>query len=67
VQCGYPADIANGDYKLLNDSVGYMSQVLYSCDEGYKLQGRAQLTCDLDERWDGPPPRCQREYTHLTP
>ncbi|XP_046667022.1 uncharacterized protein LOC124358766 isoform X1 [Homalodisca vitripennis] len=58
VQCGYPADIPNGNYQLLNDSVGYMSQVLYSCDEGYKLIGRAQLICDLDERWDGPPPRC---------
>ncbi|XP_014247487.1 sushi, von Willebrand factor type A, EGF and pentraxin domain-containing protein 1 [Cimex lectularius] len=59
IQCGYPADITNGDYQLLNGTVGYLSQVLYSCNEGYKMTGRAQLTCDLDERWDGPPPRCQ--------
>lgn len=26
------------------------------------MSGRAQLICDLDERWDGPPPRCQRMY-----
>ncbi|XP_039286802.1 uncharacterized protein LOC111056767 isoform X2 [Nilaparvata lugens] len=59
VQCGFPADIQNGDYDLLNGTVDYLSEVLYSCDEGYKIQGRARLTCDLDERWDGPPPRCQ--------
>ncbi|KAL1117244.1 hypothetical protein AAG570_004570 [Ranatra chinensis] len=59
IQCGFPADIANGGYQLLNGTVGYLSQVLYSCDEGFKIIGRAQLTCDLDERWDGPPPKCQ--------
>ncbi|KAF6202358.1 hypothetical protein GE061_004757 [Apolygus lucorum] len=59
IQCGFPADIANGDYQLLNGTVGYLSQVLYGCHEGYKMVGRAQLICDLDERWDGPPPRCQ--------
>lgn len=21
--------------------------------------GRAMLTCDIDERWNGPPPRCE--------
>jgi hypothetical protein len=36
-----------------------MSRVIYSCDEGYELVGRAQLTCDIDERWNGPPPRCE--------
>jgi hypothetical protein len=24
--------------------------------------GRAQLACDIDERWNGPPPRCERKY-----
>lgn len=23
--------------------------------------GRAQLACDIDERWNGPPPRCERK------
>lgn len=60
IQCGYPADIANGEYILVNDSVGYLSRVVYSCDEGYEMIGRAQLACDIDERWNGPPPRCER-------
>lgn len=23
------------------------------------ITGRARLTCDIDERWNGPPPRCE--------
>ena len=23
------------------------------------FKGRARLTCDIDERWNGPPPRCE--------
>lgn len=59
IQCGYPADIPNGDYTLVNDSVGYLSRVIYSCDDGFEMVGRAQLACDIDERWNGPPPRCE--------
>lgn len=62
IQCGYPADIANGEYTLVNDSVGYLSRVIYTCDEGYEMIGRAQLACDIDERWNGPPPRCERKF-----
>ncbi|CAG9854104.1 unnamed protein product [Phyllotreta striolata] len=59
IQCGYPADITNGEYNLVNDSVGYLSRVIYTCDEGFEMIGRAQLACDIDERWNGPPPRCE--------
>lgn len=63
VQCGYPAEIPNGDYRLINGTVNFLSQVVYTCNKGFHLQGRAELTCDLDERWDGPPPNCVREYS----
>ncbi|XP_060535402.1 uncharacterized protein LOC132707526 isoform X2 [Cylas formicarius] len=59
IQCGYPADIPNGEYTLVNDSVGYLSRVIYVCYEGFEMIGRAQLSCDIDERWNGPPPRCE--------
>ncbi|KAJ8962939.1 hypothetical protein NQ314_005656 [Rhamnusium bicolor] len=62
IQCGYPADIANGEYNLVNDSVGYLSRVIYTCEEGHEMIGRAQLACDIDERWNGPPPRCEPIY-----
>ncbi|KAJ1523628.1 hypothetical protein ONE63_001471 [Megalurothrips usitatus] len=59
IQCGFPADVAHGSYRLLNGTVSYLSRVLYSCQDGYRMLGRALLTCDIDERWNGPPPKCQ--------
>lgn len=58
IQCGFPAEIPYGSYKLINGTVNYLSQVQYSCVEGYDMNGRDKLICDLDERWDGPPPKC---------
>lgn len=54
-----PASIPHGSYELINGSVGYLSTVIYKCSDGYEMAGRAMLTCDIDERWNGPPPRCQ--------
>ncbi|XP_058790737.1 uncharacterized protein LOC131663955 [Phymastichus coffea] len=59
IECGYPASIKHGEYTLINDTVTYLSQVLYTCEEGFEMTGRARLTCDIDERWNGPPPRCE--------
>lgn len=59
IECGYPASISHGGYTLINNTVSYLSQVLYSCEDGYEMTGRARLTCDIDERWNGPPPRCE--------
>ncbi|XP_026470514.1 uncharacterized protein LOC113374759 [Ctenocephalides felis] len=67
IQCGYPAEIRRGSYSLLNDSVGYLSEVLYTCEPGSRMIGRARLTCDLDERWNGPPPRCEPTQCELLP
>lgn len=51
----------NGQYQLINGSVAYRARVVYSCDEGFEMSGRANLMCDIDERWNGPPPRCDRK------
>lgn len=59
IECGFPAEIAHGSYDLINGSVSYLSHVQYSCDAGYEMVGRARLICDIDERWNGPPPRCE--------
>ncbi|XP_037937179.1 uncharacterized protein LOC119670829 isoform X2 [Teleopsis dalmanni] len=59
IECGLPASIPHGSYELTNGTVGYLSLVKYSCQEGYEMIGRALLTCDFDERWNGPPPRCE--------
>lgn len=39
IECGYPASIKHGEYTLINNTVGYLSQVLYSCEEGYEMTG----------------------------
>lgn len=62
IECGLPASIPNGAYELINGSVGYLSTVVYSCNDGYEMIGRAMLTCDIDERWNGPPPKCEGKW-----
>nr|XP_014087510.1 uncharacterized protein LOC106615707 isoform X1 [Bactrocera oleae] len=59
IECGLPASIPHGSYDLINGTVGYLSVVKYACAKGYEMIGRAVLTCDFDERWNGPPPRCE--------
>lgn len=59
IECGLPASIPHGSYDLVNGTVGYLSTVIYKCNEGFEMLGRAMLTCDIDERWNGPPPRCE--------
>ncbi|XP_047543760.1 sushi, von Willebrand factor type A, EGF and pentraxin domain-containing protein 1 isoform X2 [Vanessa atalanta] len=58
IECGFPADIAHGAYELINGSVSYLSHVQYACESGYEMVGRSRLVCDIDERWNGPPPHC---------
>lgn len=61
LECGVPADIENGRLVYLNETViarGFKSVIEYQCDIGYVAVGRTELMCDVDERWNGPPPRC---------
>lgn len=61
LECGLPAPIRNGGYYFVNETRHYLSVVRYECKPGYTLVGRAELVCDIDERWNGPPPRCERK------
>ena len=56
-----PAGIRHGRYSLVNNTRGYLSMVVYECDQDFVMVGRSELICDVDERWSGPPPRCERE------
>jgi hypothetical protein len=29
------------------------------------MNGRDRLICDLDERWDGPPPKCTGKISNI--
>ncbi|XP_022695665.1 uncharacterized protein LOC111264227 isoform X4 [Varroa jacobsoni] len=59
IDCGRPAPTANGQLELLKGTTHYLSTVQYSCNVGFVLVGRAQLVCDVDGRWNGPPARCE--------
>ncbi|CAB4067596.1 unnamed protein product [Lepeophtheirus salmonis] len=58
IQCGAPAEIPNSLITLQNRSFVFDSKIKYECKRGYILAGRSILTCDVDGRWDGPPPHC---------
>ena len=59
LECGPPAQVPNGHYTLINGTRGYQSMVRYSCEEGHVMVGRSDLMCDIDQKWNGPPPRCE--------
>jgi len=62
LECGMPADIVNGQLDFINGTRQFESVIQYECDPGYVLVGRSQLMCDVDQRWNGPPPRCEPVY-----
>jgi len=59
LECGLPAQVPNGQYTLINGTRGYQSTVRYECEEGHVMVGRNDLMCDIDQKWNGPPPRCE--------
>ena len=52
-----PADIPNGKLAFINGTREFESSIKYSCNPGYILVGKDSLMCDVDQRWNGPPPR----------
>ncbi|NXE07815.1 DAF factor, partial [Lophotis ruficrista] len=60
-QCANPADPVNGRAVVLTDLL-FGSKVNYTCDEGYKLVGGSQRTCEVSGirvEWSGDAPVCQ--------
>jgi hypothetical protein len=57
LECGMPADIVDGKLVFVNGTREFKSIIRYVCDPGYVLVGRNELMCDVDQRWNGPPPR----------
>jgi hypothetical protein len=57
-----PADIAHGRLQFVNGTRQFQSIIRYQCQPGYVLVGRSDLLCDVDQRWNGPPPRCEPVY-----
>ena len=74
LECGMPAEVEFSKMTFVNATTsnneiaekssprGFKSFVRYDCDPGYVAVGRSLLMCDVDERWNGPPPRCEPVY-----
>ncbi|KFQ79184.1 hypothetical protein N337_12503, partial [Phoenicopterus ruber ruber] len=61
-QCANPGDPENGRAVVLTDLL-FGSKVNYTCNEGYKLVGGSQRTCEVSGTqvsWSGDAPACQR-------
>ena len=67
LECGMPADIPNGKLVFVNGTRQFKSIVRYTCQPGHVLVGRSELTCDVDQKWNGPPPRCEPVYCDEPP
>ena len=62
VQCGDPGTPQNGNRTVHGTRDG--RTVMYTCDEGYSLQGNAYRTCSSSGEWSGELPLCTSELVH---
>jgi len=67
LECGLPAEVEKAELTFVNGTRRFGSLIRYDCHPGYVAVGRAVLMCDVDERWDGPPPRCEPVYCQEPP
>ncbi|XP_066469620.1 sushi, von Willebrand factor type A, EGF and pentraxin domain-containing protein 1 isoform X1 [Tiliqua scincoides] len=65
VKCPLPPEISNGKYII--HGLTYLSNVSYSCDTGYSLQGASVLVCDDSATWSNLPPDCEIVSCGLPP
>ncbi|KAL0970174.1 hypothetical protein UPYG_G00238360 [Umbra pygmaea] len=56
VTCGDPPYIDGADFTLKGNT--YLSTVIYTCAEGYKLQGSEEVVCEASGEWSSPAPLC---------
>ncbi|PKU44337.1 von willebrand factor type egf and pentraxin domain-containing protein 1 [Limosa lapponica baueri] len=58
VSCGPPDMIENGSVEGEEFLLG--SEVFYSCDPGFELQGPSRRICHVDKKWSPSAPSCTR-------
>ncbi|KAG8455052.1 hypothetical protein GDO86_001318 [Hymenochirus boettgeri] len=63
IKCKPPSSISNGEVTDIECGVG--KEIMYKCNEGYKIEGASKLTCLNDGTWDVNAPLC--EPVHCEP
>lgn len=67
IDCGALAEIANGVLHYTNGTTHLGSEVVYDCQQNYRLEGASpSRTCGEDGKWSGVAPQC-REIRCPTP
>ncbi|XP_063372813.1 sushi, von Willebrand factor type A, EGF and pentraxin domain-containing protein 1 isoform X1 [Cydia amplana] len=59
VDCGTPAQIHAGSFRLLNGTTTYGSVAAFGCEPDYWLQGADTLQCNRDGKWSHDIPACE--------
>ena len=60
INCPDPGVPENG--QRTGNGFTYLSEVLFQCSSGYRLQGRFNLTCLANGSWSSPRPQCAGEF-----
>ncbi|XP_065193743.1 uncharacterized protein LOC135824928 [Sycon ciliatum] len=56
--CGPPPSITNGAWRNTT-RLHQVQEVMYACDDGYSMQGKGHLVCQVDRQWSPNPPTCE--------
>ncbi|XP_055973137.1 sushi, von Willebrand factor type A, EGF and pentraxin domain-containing protein 1 [Sorex fumeus] len=56
--CPHLRQPKHGHFSCSTREMSYKTTCLATCDEGYRLDGTAKLTCQGNGQWDGLEPRC---------
>ncbi|XP_077904066.1 sushi, von Willebrand factor type A, EGF and pentraxin domain-containing protein 1 isoform X2 [Ictidomys tridecemlineatus] len=60
--CPHLRQPKHGHISCSTGEMSYKTTCLVTCDEGYRLEGSAKLTCQGNAQWDGAEPRCVERY-----
>ena len=57
VDCGHPGSPSNGEAEV--STTTFESEVYYTCDRGYNIDGMTRRFCQANGTWSGRLPSCQ--------
>nr|XP_060465550.1 sushi, von Willebrand factor type A, EGF and pentraxin domain-containing protein 1 [Panthera onca] len=60
--CPHLRQPKHGRISCSTKEMSYKTVCLVTCDEGYRLEGSAKLTCQANTQWDGLEPRCVERH-----
>ena len=64
INCTVLEDPDNGSHELIDGSLSFGSEVKYSCDDGFVLNGDNSRICQADGHWTGSAPICTSKVSH---